>query len=218
MQSLNKTIAVFGLVASALVGSASADTYQHIDQLALQIERESRLLVTEVVNYRHTPEYYHLVTDARDMAALASHVHELAHHQGGLAHLQSDVQELDFKFHHLESVFDRIEHDAAFGHGHLHGCTVRVRRLLNSIEGNLHHLQDDLRLLQVPVCTTPPYSAQRIVVPQRSIGTSPRIDRWGGYNAHPQSSGFGHGGNLGPSSFGRGITIGGGSSRFTLRF
>ena len=211
MAPLTKTLIAFGLGIATFCTSASADTYHHIDQLALSIERQSKRLISEVRHYRHTPEYRHLDQDAREMAELADHLHDVAHHHGSLGHMESDLNQLDRKFHHLESVFDRVEHGAAFGHGHVHGNTSHVRELLHSIEDDIHHLQEDLRSLRNPICTTSP-----AVVNRPSIYTSPYSSRWGGYNVRPQSSGFGH--SYGSGWGGRGITIGGGSSRFTFGF
>ncbi len=219
MATLTKTLAAFGLVITTFSTSAFADTYQHIDQLALRIDRQAKLIVSESRHYRHTPEYQHLVADARDMSQLADHLHELAHHHGSLAHLESDLAKLDSKFHHLESVFDRVERNAAHGYGHVHGNTLHVKHLLNSMEENIHHLQEDLRSLRTPFHTVNP------VVVQRPRGfTTLHSSNWGGYNSRPQSSGFGHGSwGYGHNvyrqrSYGRSITIGGGSSRFTFRF
>jgi hypothetical protein len=218
MATPTKILAAIGLIVTAFTASASADTYQHIDQLALKIDRAAKAIVCETRHYRHTPEYTHLVADARDLAVLADHVHEIAHHHGSLAHLDSDVAALDAKFHHLESVFDRVEWRAAHGHGHVHGNTSHVKGLLNSIEECIHHLQADLRSLRTPV------HAVRPVVVQRPIYTTPHSSRWGGYNVRPHSSGFGnwsgHAGHNahGYGSRGRSISIGGGSSRFTFRF
>ena len=211
MAPLTKILIGFGLGVATFCTSASADTYRHIDELALNIERQSKRLVSEVRHYRHTPEYRHLIEDARDMADLADHLHDVAHDHGSLAHMESDLRQLDSKFHHLESLFDRVEYGAAYGRGHVHGETSHVRELLHLIEDDIHHLQDDLRSLRTPVCTTSP-----VVVNRPPIYPSPYSNRWGGYNNPPQSSGFGQSYRNGWG--GRGITIGGGSSRFTIGF
>ena len=219
MVTLTKTIAAIGLVVTAFSTSAFADVYHHIDEVALRIDRQAKQLVAESRHYRHTPEYRHLVADARQMCQLAEHVHEVAHHRGSLAHLEADVAKLDATFHHLESVFDRVERGAAYGHGHIHGNTRHVKRLLNSIEDGIHHLQDDLRSLRSSCPTVRPN-----VVARPPLCATPPVPNWGAYNARPYSSGFGqYGGHRGydvhrQHSYGRGITIGGGSSRFTFRF
>jgi hypothetical protein len=219
MTVLTKTLAAFGLVLTALSASASANTYQHVDQLALSIDQKAKLIIGESRHYRHAPEYRHLVTDARELSRLASHMHELAHHHGSLAHLESDLSQLDSEFHHMESVFDRVELRAAHGHGHIHGNTSHVKGLLNSIEEDIHHLQEDLRSMRTPV-----HAVQPVVVQRPSIYTTQQSGHWNGYNTRPHSSGFGHGsGHYGHNAYrygsrGRGISIGGGSSRFTIRF
>lgn len=218
MPILVKTIAAFTLFITSLSASAFANTYQHIDQLALSIDQKAKQIVRETRHYRHTSEYQHLVADALEMSQLADHLHEVAHHHGSVAHMESDLARLDSKFHHLESVFDRIERRAAHGHGHVHGNTSHVKWLLNSIEDSIHHLQEDVRSLRTPI-----HSARPVVVPRWTFDTTPRSSRWGGYNTLPQSSGFGHGSEHDGHDFyrqrsrGRGITFGGGSSRFTIR-
>ena len=217
MATFTKTLAALGLAFTAFSATAKADTYHHMDQLALSIDQQAKEIVREAHHYRHTPEYRHLVSDARDMCQLADHLHEVVHHHGDLGHVASDVNELDAKFHHLESVFDRIERRAAHGHGHVHGNTSHVRELLISIEDSIHHLQEDLELLQTPVPVQP------IVSRRPTIHATPYTSRWGGYNSS-RPSGYGHGvGHRGPNVYGqpyrgRGITFGGGSTRFTFRF
>ncbi|GAA5504672.1 hypothetical protein [Novipirellula caenicola] len=214
MPLFNKTFASLALCLTAFCSTASADTYDHIDQLALKIAVQSNQIVRETSHYRHTPEYVHLLSDARDMARLADHIHELAHHHSSVSHLDRDLAMLDSKFHHLESLFDAIEHRAAYGHGHIHGHTSHVRMLLNAIENNIHHLQADIRTLRTPVYATP-YSSN----------WGGYSSRWGGYNVRPSSSNFGHrdhhddhDSHSHRSRSRGGITIGGGSSRFTIRF
>ncbi len=207
MATPTKIVAAISLFFTALTGSSSASTYQHIDQLALKIDREAKRVVSESRHYRHTPEYKHLVSDAHELSTLADHMHDVAHHHGSLAHLESDLAELDSKFHHLESVFDRVEWRAAHGYGHVHGNTSHVKGLLNSIEDCIHHLQDDLRSLRTPIDLVQP-----IVVQRPSIHTSPHLGGFGYGSGRSGHNAYQHG------SHGRGITIGGGSSRFTFRF
>ncbi len=163
---LTRTLLTLAMAGFALTGTAKADTYSHIDGLAVQLTRNARLLEREfAAHYRHTSRYRHLREDARQMIRLADHVHEVAHHEGSLSHLQSDLRQLDRLFHHIEELVDEIEHDAAglgddhhghFGNfggyhgrygGHIHGNTRHVRRILSAMEDTLHHLQDDVRQL-----------------------------------------------------------------------
>lgn len=132
-----------------LTAVASADVYDHIDRLALQLQLQARDLYGEVAHYRHTSEYGHLRSDASRMFYLAKHVHEVAHRHGNVAHLERDVRELDRLFHHTQGLIYRIEHNAQYhGDGHVHGHTGHVKGLLAKMEGTLHHLQADLRELR----------------------------------------------------------------------
>ena len=47
MATLPKTLAALSLLITACSTSAFADTYQHIDQLALSIDRQAKLIVSE---------------------------------------------------------------------------------------------------------------------------------------------------------------------------
>ncbi len=182
------------VVLAAMTSEANADTYKHIDRIANRIQNQANQIVKETNHYVHTPQYHHLRNDALAVAALAEHIHELAHHHGSVAHLASDLAELDARFHHLESVIEQIEVSAAYGHGHLHGSTKRVHRLLDRIEDDIHHLQTDIASLRV-VTHRPVFVAPAPVYPPPHF----------------------HGGH-GRSGGGRTITIGGGSSQFTFRF
>lgn len=216
MNPLTKIIATFGLFAF-ICSSASANTYRHIDQLAQRIDRDAKRLVSESRHYRDTPEYGDLVADARDLCRLADHMHDVARHEGDLAHLEADLIQLDAMFRHLETVFDCIEERAARGYGRIHGNTAHVKRLLNSIADNIHHLYEDIQSLRRPVCAVPPVAARRPVytTPPNTWGYGSPSHR---YQSHYRGSSHhsGYQGSYGAP--GRGITIGGGSSRFTIRF
>src|SRR5688572_28728805 len=121
MNSFFQTLAACGLVTVAFSASASADTYSHIDQLALKIERQAKQLLNESRHYRHAAEYSHLVADAREMSTLAEHMHDVAHQHGSLDHLESDLAQLNAQFHHFESLINQIEWRSAHGDGHVHG-------------------------------------------------------------------------------------------------
>jgi uncharacterized protein YukE len=149
-KKMANTARVMGLLVASLVwgmgsSQASADEFRHIDQLAVKIQRTTKRLINEVRHYRHTSEYRHLLSDSQEIYRLATHIHDVTHFEGRLAHLESDLRELDRKFHHLESVFDRVEHNARFsGGGHIHGNTAHVKRLLESIEDSIHHMRSDV--------------------------------------------------------------------------
>ncbi|WP_182867331.1 hypothetical protein [Stieleria mannarensis] len=202
MPLLTKTFATLGMLTAFIASPALADTYRHIDDLANDIEDKARLLEKEMRHYRHTPEYRHLVEDARAIRKLADHLHDVAHDHGSLSHMESDLRELDHDFHHFQSVFERVERHAAHGHGHIHGDTRHVRRLLHHIEVDIHHLQDDLRSLRRPY-----HHGHRTTVARPPIFTPPPSRCPDDYSH--RSGGYG---------FGRGISIGSGSSRFTIRW
>jgi hypothetical protein len=149
-----RTVLTVALAAFALPAAAQADTYSHIDGLALRLQKNTRLLDREFsTHYRHTAGYRHLRSDSVEMARAAGRLHEVAHEHGSLSHLQSDLRQIDRLFHHLEDLVNQIEHEADFDDhhgrfggygGHIHGDTSDVRRLMNSIEDAIHHLQSDL--------------------------------------------------------------------------
>ena len=190
-----KTAAVLTLACSALSGTAFADTYHHIDQLAVTVERQARQLEREMSAYRFSPEYGHLLADSRRLSRVAAHLHEVAHDRGCLAHLEADVRQLEWSFQHLESTLEHVEENRFYGHCRLSGSTLHVRRLMHSVELNIHHLRDDIRSLS----RIQHHSEHRNAV--RPLG---RVD-----TRFYQPL---------PTSRSRGITIGGGSSRFTIRF
>ena len=103
MATLSKTLAVCVIAATSFSASAFGDTYHHIDELALSIAQKARQIVHESCHYRHTPEYRHIVSDARSMLQFADHIHEVAHHHGSLVHLEQDVARLDAEFHDIGS-------------------------------------------------------------------------------------------------------------------
>ena len=175
--------------------SASGDTYRHIDQLATSIERQARDLQCEIAHYRHVPEYGHLLADTRQLARLACHVREVAHHRGSLTLLECDLRQLDSAFHHLEDTLDCIEDNAFYGHGRLHRGTVHVRRLMNSLEMNIRYLRSDIRALRRDCFRRSDPFGDRTLDRIHSSYYAP-------WPAYPT----------------RGITIGGGSSRLTIRF
>ena len=243
---ITKLVTIFSLAIVTLFASqAKADEYDHIDRYAVKIQNKARVLLNETVHYRHTAQYGHLVASTNELYRLATHIHDVTHFEGNLAHLRSDLRELDREFHALEGLFDRIEHSAAYGRGHIHGNTAHVKRLLNSIEDSIHHIQDDVDSLirrvtcdRAVVVTRPVYAPSRpVYVPTRPVyvPTRPAVNidfnrhghggihgrQYGGRGndfGHGRGNDFGHG--RGHSSYGNGIgfSIGGGSSQIQFRF
>ncbi len=147
MLTLRKALALTVLAGACLFTStASAQSYQHIDRLAYQLQRQSSSLYSEFrAHFSHTPGYRHLMSDTAKMYRLARHIHDLVHHHEDVHHIVEDLDQLDAAFHHVEELVDQIEHNAHHhGHGHVHGDTRHVRRLLQRMEDTLHHLREDL--------------------------------------------------------------------------
>lgn len=145
------------LLAAATLGTtaAKADDFDHIDNLAVRLQRQAAALYGEFrEHYSHTRRADYLMSDAAMLYRLASHVHEVAHTGGNVFHLRNDIAELDRTFHHVESLVDAIERETVFnpfGGGHVHGSTADVRALMRTMEDTLHHLRSDVnRAAYVP--------------------------------------------------------------------
>ncbi|MEL7497152.1 MAG: hypothetical protein AAFN77_06040 [Planctomycetota bacterium] len=210
------------LVASiAMTATASADTYDHIDRMAVDIQTKARLLIRETVHYRSTPQYRQLVAETSKLYRLAAHIHDVTHFEGNLVHLEADLRDLDRCFHRLEALFDYTEASNGVGCSQVRGNTAHVKRLLNRVEDCIHHMQDDVAQLrrfayrQVARPVTQPHYRPNL---NRGIYTPNRgIYNQRGYSQGtcPSSRGYGNTGRVGS---GVGFSIGGGSSRIEFRF
>jgi hypothetical protein len=218
-----KTILAFALLVG-VASQANANERDHIDHLALKIQRKATILTTEVKNYRRTTRYGQLIGATYQLKGLATHLHTIAHFSGNLRQLRHDVNELDRVFHRVESLFDQVEHEAALGVECIRGNTAHVKALLNAIEDCIHHLQDDIATLSRA-------QTYRPATIHRTSGYTPY--HGGVYGGHGYNRNFGHdrvhgygGHGHNRQSFHRnnrnrggvGISIGGGSSRITFRF
>lgn len=200
------------IAVTAVTSNANADEYAHIDRLAVKIRNSARRITKETIHYRHTPEYRHLVADSNTLYRLATHIHDVTHFEGNLTHLANDLDQLDRTFHHLERVFDRVEHAAAFGNGHVHGRTAHVKRLLNSIEDNIHHIREDVEILRRRLIIVKPPCAR---VPYGGCGYGGQ--RNSGYRGYG-NNGYDRTGSPGHGGYGFGFSIGGGNSRIQFQF
>lgn len=204
-----------------LSSNVSANHHDHIDRVALRIQKKAQRLLEETTHYRHTPQYRHLVHDARLLRDTAIHIHDVTHFEGNIPHLKRDVAMIDQTFHHLEGLFDHIELEAAHGHGHIHGNTRHVKNLLKQIGRDIHHLRDDL----AKICEVP-HSVQR--QPYRTTPTFQSFSN--GYNEYRGRSHNGYHNNRhhginqhnvyrNPNArTARGFSIGGGSTRIWIGF
>jgi hypothetical protein len=187
--------AVLMIIAGA-GASARADEFEHIDSLALSLQRQTRELYNEFgEHYRHASHSIHLRNDAAKMFRLARHIHDVAHVGGSLNHIAADLRQLDQLFHHLEDLVEHIEHDAFHGDGHVHGDTGHVQALMSEIEDTIHHLRADVNEL-------------------RRGPVGPVVPIGGGFGG----GGFGGGHDHGHSHGGGGVSFGSGGVRVRIGF
>ena len=139
------TLLAAALVSTSFSNSANAG-YRQIDELAMRVQRQSTKLIYEFqMHFSRAPGYRHLMSDARDLHRLASHIHEVAHYRGRIRHLQSDLRQLDRSFHHLEDLVVDIKRNSHCGQ--IRGRIGHVRQLMNRMEDNIHRLRDEVREL-----------------------------------------------------------------------
>lgn len=191
------------LFAGFFANQANADTWGHIEELGHDIALKADQLLAETHHYRHTPEYGHLVSDAVQLRAKANRICSLARSHASIYYLEAALADLDARFHHLEGLFDHIEHEAAHGHGHIHGPTRHVKRLLNRVEDCIHHMQRDIAALRAHRVTRVyrrPYSSGHYSRPSCSTP----------YPVYRSYHGHGHSHS--------GITIGNDKFRFRINF
>ncbi|QEG25211.1 hypothetical protein [Mariniblastus fucicola] len=223
-----KSILAFALLVG-VASQANADIWDHIDQQAVDIERTAKRLRGEVDHYRHTRYYGQLIGATARLKGQAIHVHNIAHHSHNAIALKHAVKELDRAFHDTEELFDRVEHNAAYGDGHIRGNTSHVKQMLNGVESCIHHLQDDVRRL-ARIQTTRTHQTYRPAphvyshreVYNRPVQTRPVYSGGYGYDhgRHDRGHRVGHdrGHSRHRNDGGVAFSIGGGSSRITFRF
>jgi ATP phosphoribosyltransferase regulatory subunit HisZ len=160
--------AACGLFAAA---PASAQSFAHIDRLAVALEGQAEQLHAEVhAHFRPTPAYRHLDRDVAEMERLARHIHEVAHYGGSVRHLRTDVERYDRLYHHVEEVIA----DATLCRGLDYRALVHFRSIMTRMGRTLHHLRDDLAQLGGghPFPGRPPITIQPTYYP-RPVGPAP---------------------------------------------
>jgi hypothetical protein len=137
----NLLAAVTGIALFGIANTANAQSYAHIDRLALRLQQQTAVMHSEVhAHFRATRDYVHLDRDVTQMERLARHIHDVAHRNGSVSHLRSDVRELDDLFHHVEEVIDRLARTRQ-----IDPRTLRhFRGVMGNISDTLHHLRSDL--------------------------------------------------------------------------
>ncbi len=236
-------VAVIALGVSA--ETVSANEYNHINRMAVKIRNQTRKLLRETEHYRYTANYRHLVGDSAALKQLAEQAREIARNEGCLDALAGYVAQMHQTFHHLENLFDNTELLAAHRHGSVKGHTAHVKRLLESIDECICHMQDDLEVLRASIVIAPPVVTQRPAVnpydlrepypygnrSQRPIVTKvetyrapDRQARGPSYIYGNRGTGYGKGSSYGHrprpeyGSGGYGLYLGGGSSRIHFNF
>jgi len=181
--NISKLVSIFTLAIIGLVSAqANADYYDHIDRSALEIRSKTRLLLSETVHYRHTPQYSQLVACTNELNRLATHIHDVTHFEGNLLRLKTDLRDLEYEFCQLEDLFDEVEIRAARGYGQIKGRTAHVKELLNAIEDCIDLIQVDvyeltrlaLRAEVRPVVVTRTVAVARPSYPAPSVCAPPR--------------------------------------------
>jgi len=134
------------LTALAFTTSANADTYQHVDKMAVELQSLSRELLSDFSrHYRYKSGYQHLRSDALQLYRSAGHLHSISHQHGNVHHMRNDFDRMDKLFHHLQGALAQT--DQSFG-GHTHGNTHHVFELMDDFEQHLHHLKRDIESLE----------------------------------------------------------------------
>lgn len=155
-------IASFALFAMSVSASqAKADTWGHIQRLALDIQLKSDALLGETHHYVHTPNYQTMLRCISDMRARAVRIHVLSLQHGCLIAMAEELRVLDAQFHQIEALFHETEIEASHGHGHIHGPTRHIKEHLNRIEDCIHHIRDDIRQLTRGSSYRRPYTSNR---------------------------------------------------------
>lgn len=120
-------------------------SFQHIDRLARQLERQARDLHDEVdAHFRPTPQYRHLHNDVEELEQLADHIHDVIHRGASVNHLRADARKLDRLFHHVEDLVQDMGRSRTIDRR----AYFHLRQSLSRLEDTVHHLLDDLNRLR----------------------------------------------------------------------
>ena len=216
--------------------TASANHHDHIDRVAVRVQKNAQRLLEETKHYRDAPGYRQLVHQTRQLRDAAIHIHDVTHFEGHTPHLRRDVALIDQSFHQLEDLFYHIEAEVQRGRCHLDVNTNRFKRKMKQLEREIHNLGDDLaKICAVPqVVQRPPYryEAPRATAVQ-TFGRNYNVHQGGFQTGQyvPSNRNYhdnryqGHRGadyhdrhrsNVARTA--RGISIGGGSTRIWIGF
>jgi hypothetical protein len=130
--------------------TTSAAGREHLDELALEVQRKANELCWEMYLYhRHQTDFRETYKAAREMWSLAGHIHELLHlDPASLGHVVKDMLELD-------QLFQLIENDVAVWNDaridlNLRSNPMRMMRRggnMKTLQAKLRALEESLRFL-----------------------------------------------------------------------
>lgn len=179
-------IASFALIAMSVSASqANANTYGHIQQMALDIQLKSDVLLGQTHHYVQTPNYQKLLRCISEMRRRAVKIHVLSIQRGCLIQMANELRILDAQFHDIEAIFDATEIQASYGNGRIRGATSHVKDHLNFLEDCIKYIRADIATLTRPVYRTPQVPRNSGI----SIGYSSGYrGNSGAYRAQPRSN------------------------------
>ncbi len=211
------------LAIALLVGAASqahANTWHHVKTQAEDILAATKILRVETAHYRHTPYYGKLISVAAKLKANANSVNSIARYSHDAKALKYAVQRLDQTFLQAEQLIDQIECDAAYGKGIIPSSTAHIKQLLHQIHVCINYLHADvhkLAKLQHKVQQKVKYKAPAKVPHYSKQGYSKRVPYSKGTSYRKPYGGDIHKSRV-AGSRGGSISIGGGKSKFTIRW
>ena len=134
----------------ASITATSAAGLDHLDELALEVQRKANELCWEMYLYhRHQADFRETYKAAREMWSLAGQIHELLHRDpASLGHVVKDMLELD-------QLFQLIENDVAVWNDaridlNLRSNPMRIMRRggnMKTLQAKLRALEESLRFL-----------------------------------------------------------------------
>lgn len=233
MTRIKTTFAMLSMIAiSALASQVQANEYHHIEGLAQDIETKSKLLYREMVNYRQTPQYRHVRSDALELKRLGRQIHAIAEKEGSIFTLESCLNEMDALYHHTAELIDQIDLQTAYRYGR-RGETCVVTDLMVDLEDCIHQMRADVAKIRnrtirqsnratyaKPVYVAPKpavvVASRPVYVPSRKTYVPPRVHSTKRAYKQPYNKGYGRGYSGGNNR--GGISIGSGGLRVNFKF
>ena len=140
MNPFQKTASAI-LATGLIAGTAQAQSRDHLDRTARQLQAQLRDLHDEAhTHFRSTPQFREMDRHIGEMQQKAAHIQEVIRRRGGVDHLRADVRDLDRLLHHVEDLVDALGRSGqidrqAFAH---------LRQSLRRVSQSVHHLSEDL--------------------------------------------------------------------------